>query len=99
MGVAGVLEFGGGLLMVVGFLVRPAAVVLLLEMLVAYFIAHVPRGAVPIQNGGELALLYGAIFLFLAAHGAGPLSVDEWSARRVPHERRHVRDRRTQAAA
>ena len=45
-------------------------------MFVAYFMAHAPEGAVPIQNGGELALLYAFTFLFVAAHGAGAYSLD-----------------------
>ena len=76
IGLAGVLEFFGGLLMVLGLFTRPVAVVLVLEMLWAYFQAHMPRGGAPIQNGGELALLYGLVFAFFAAFGAGPFSVD-----------------------
>jgi putative oxidoreductase len=77
LGVAGILEFFGGILLVIGLATRPVAGVLLLEMLAAYAIAHLPRGAVPVQNGGELALLYALIFAFLAVAGAGPFSVDE----------------------
>jgi putative oxidoreductase len=66
MGVAGVLELVGGLILVLGFFTRPVALILAGEMLVAYVIAHLPRGAVPLQNGGELALLYALIFIFLA---------------------------------
>jgi len=76
MGLAGVLECGGGLLLVFGLLTRPVAVVLLLEMLYAFTTAHLPKGGAPIQNGGELALLYALIFAFLAGNGAGPASVD-----------------------
>lgn len=76
MGLAGVLEFVGGLLILVGFLTRPVALVLALEMIAAYAIAHMPRGGAPIQNGGELALLYVLVFLFLMANGPGPLSID-----------------------
>jgi putative oxidoreductase len=66
MGVAGGLELVGGLLLVLGVFTRPVALILGGEMLVAYVIAHLPRGPVPLQNGGELALLYALIFLFLA---------------------------------
>jgi putative oxidoreductase len=52
-------------------------VVLLVEMVVAFFLAHFPRGGSPMQNGGEIPLLYAWVFAFLAAHAAGPLSVDE----------------------
>jgi putative oxidoreductase len=66
MGVAGVLELVGGVLLILGLFTRPVALVLAGEMLVAYVIAHLPRGPVPLQNGGELALLYALIFIFLA---------------------------------
>jgi putative oxidoreductase len=82
MGVAGVLETFGGLLIVLGLLTRPVALVLVLEMLGAYVIAHLPRGGWPIENGGELALLFALIFAFFAANGAGPWSLDERRARR-----------------
>ena len=83
MGLAGVLELVGGLLIVIGLFTRPIAVVLVLEMIAAYFIAHMPQGGFPVQNGGELALLYALVFLFLAATGAGPWSVDDSLARRT----------------
>ena len=76
MGLAGVLEFGGGLLIAAGFFTRPVAVLLLGEMLTAFFMAHFPGGGWPIENQGELALVYAAIWAFLAAHGAGIWSVD-----------------------
>ncbi|HUR95263.1 MAG TPA: DoxX family protein [Gemmatimonadales bacterium] len=76
MGLAGILETGGGLLLVLGLFTRPVALLLAGEMLVAYFQAHFPRGAVPMENGGEVPLLYLLIFLFLAANGAGPASLD-----------------------
>lgn len=76
MGVAGVLEFFGGILILVGLFTRPVAFVLAGEMAVAYLIAHVPQGLMPIQNGGELALLYCAVFLLLMTMGPGSLSVD-----------------------
>ena len=76
MGVAGILELGGGALIVAGLLTRPVAVVLALEMVAAYFMAHHPKGGWPLQNGGELPLLYAVSFVFLAAHGAGRWSID-----------------------
>lgn len=85
MGLAGILEFFGGLLIAIGLATRPVAAVLFLQMLVAYFQAHMPQGAVPILNGGELALLYALIWAFLVGNGAGPLSVDAALAgRRAP---------------
>ena len=76
LGAAGVLEFVGGLLLIVGLFTRPVALVLLLEMLVAFATVHFPMGGSPMQNGGELALLYALIFAVLLVHGAGPFSID-----------------------
>ena len=82
MGLAGVLEVFGGLAITLGVLTRPVAVVLALEMLIAYVYAHVPQGAVPYVNGGELALLYMCVWIFLAGNGAGQFSVDRALASR-----------------
>jgi putative oxidoreductase len=76
LGVAGILELVGGVLIVVGLFTRPVAAILALEMLAAIAIAHLPRGGAPIQNGAELPLLYALIFIFLAVAGPGPYSVD-----------------------
>lgn len=76
MGLAGVLEVFGGLLIAIGLFTRPVAMVLAAEMLVAFVYAHVPQGLVPYVNGGELALLYMVVWIFLATNGAGPASVD-----------------------
>ncbi|MBX6366020.1 MAG: DoxX family protein [Gemmatimonadetes bacterium] len=76
LGVAGVLEFVGGLLVAFGLLTRAVAFVLAGEMAVAYFLQHATHGPWPILNRGEPAVLYCFIFLFLAAHGAGPFSLD-----------------------
>lgn len=78
MWVAGILEWWGGLLVVLGLFTRPVALILSAQMLIAYFIAHLPQGPVPIQNGGEPALLFFAIFLYIAAHGGGAFSIDGW---------------------
>jgi putative oxidoreductase len=74
--VAGVLETFGGLLLFVGLWTRPVAFLLSGEMAVAYFRAHAPRSFWPILNGGELAALYAFLFLYLAAAGGGPWSLD-----------------------
>ena len=76
IGVAGVLEFCGGLFVLIGLFTRPIAFILSGQMAVAYFIAHAPRGLLPIINGGELAVLYCFVFLYLAFAGAGPWSFD-----------------------
>ncbi|SRR5690606_16209389 len=75
-GLAGVLEVFGGLLIVLGLFTRPVALVLIVEMLAAYIIAHLPQGFWPILNGGEPALLYAAIYLFMAAAGSGRFAID-----------------------
>ena len=79
MGLAGVLEVAGGLLIGVGLFTRPTAFVLSGFMAVAYFMAHAPQGNVlaPMLNGGELAALYSFIFLLFVFTGAGVLSLDE----------------------
>ena len=82
MWVAGVLELFGGALMLLGLFTRPVAFVLSGEMAVAYYLAHFPRGRWPILNGGELAVLFCFIWLFFAAAGPGPWSVDAIVRRR-----------------
>ena len=75
-GLAGILELVGGLLMLVGLFTRPVAFLLSGEMAVAYFMAHFPSSPYPVLNGGEVAILFCFNFLYLAAAGAGPWSVD-----------------------
>ncbi len=77
MGLAGVMEFFGGLLVVAGLWTAPVAALLALQMLVAYFMAHAGQGLIPVENNGELALLYMAAFAFLAVSGSGPASLDK----------------------
>ncbi|MGR3628592.1 MAG: DoxX family protein [Sulfitobacter sp.] len=75
-GIAGVIELIFGVLLVIGLLSRLSAFILSGLMAVAYFIAHMPQGFFPMLNGGELAALYSFGFLYLAAAGPGPWSVD-----------------------
>ncbi|HSH46938.1 MAG TPA: DoxX family protein [Longimicrobiales bacterium] len=82
MGLAGVIELVGGLLLLIGLLTRPVAALAAVEMVVAYFMAHMPQGGFPIENQGELALLYALIWAYIAVAGAGPASVDDVLARR-----------------
>jgi putative oxidoreductase len=77
-GVAGLLELVGGFLLLLGLFTRPVAFVLSGLMASAYFIAHAPDDFWPIVNRGELAALYCFVFLYLAAAGGGPWSVDRW---------------------
>ena len=73
---AGVLELIGGTLIVLGLFTRPVAFVLSGLSAAAYFIAHFPQGFFPAANGGEAAMLYCFIFLYLAAAGGGVWSAD-----------------------
>ncbi len=82
-GLAGILEFGGGLLLAVGLFTRPVAFILAGEMAVAYFIAHLPQGFWPIMNRGELAMFYCFTWLFFFANGPGRYSLDVWWAGRA----------------
>ena len=78
IGLAGVLELVGGALVLIGLFTRLAAFILSGEMAFAYFMGHASKGhaLVPMLNGGELAVLYCFVFLFLAVAGAGAWSVD-----------------------
>ena len=76
VGLAGVIEFFGGGLIALGLFTPYVAVIASGEMAFAYFLAHAPRGSWPIVNRGELAMLYSFLFLYIAARGAGPLSLD-----------------------
>lgn len=82
MGLAGILEFFGGLLLLLGLFTRPVAFILSGLMAVAYFMAHAPGGFWPIVNRGELAVLYCFVLLYLAAAGPGPWSLDNLLWRR-----------------
>ncbi len=76
IGVAGLLELAGGLLVLAGLFTRPAAFILSGQMAVAYFMAHASRGFWPLLNGGELAVLYCFLFLYLSVAGGGPWGLD-----------------------
>lgn len=77
LGAAGIIEFTCGLLVAIGLLTWLAAFIASGEMLFAYYLAHMHRAVLPIQNGGELALLYCAAFLFIATRGPGIFSVEK----------------------
>jgi len=85
MGVAGILEVFGGLLLLLGLFTRPVAFILAGEMAVAYFRSHAPEGFWPILNRGELAALYCFLFLYFAAAGGGPWSLDALRSRARSH--------------
>lgn len=88
MGLAGTLEFFGGMAIILGLFMRPVAFVLSGEMAFAYFLGHVARNESLWwwANRGELPVVYCFIFLFLSALGAGTLSVDAWLKRRKAAE-------------
>jgi putative oxidoreductase len=80
---AGVIELIGGVLLAIGLFSRTTAFILSGELAAAYWIGHASRGFFPIVNAGELAALYSFVFLYLAAAGPGPWSVDYlWSGER-----------------
>jgi putative oxidoreductase len=71
-----VLEFVGGILLVLGLFTRPVAFILSGEMAVAYWMAHAPQSFFPVLNGGDSAILYCFVFLYLAAAGGGAWRVE-----------------------
>jgi putative oxidoreductase len=76
LGLAGALEIVCGGLVAIGLFARVAAFIASGEMAVAYFMSHAPRAFFPLANGGELAILYCFVFLYIALEGGGPWSVD-----------------------
>ena len=76
MGVAGVIETIGAPLLILGLFTRPVAFILAGQMAVAYFHTHLPRDWFPLLNGGEITVTYCFLFLWLAAAGPGPWSLD-----------------------
>ena len=75
-GLAGVLEVFGGTLLLIGLHTRPVAFLLSGEMAVAYFQVHAPQGFWTVVNGGQAAVFYCFLWLYLSAAGAGPWSID-----------------------
>ena len=75
-GFVGVLELGGGLLLLLGLFTRPVSFLLSGELAAAYFMAHAPQGFWPLLNQGELAALYSFVFLYLAVAGGGAWALD-----------------------
>jgi putative oxidoreductase len=75
-GVAGMMEIVGGILLVFGLFTRPVALLLSGEMAFAYWMSHAPRNVYPILNGGDGAILYCFVFLYLAFAGGGAWSLD-----------------------
>ena len=86
--IGAILELGGGLLLLAGHFTRPVAFILSGEMAVAYWMFHAPRNLYPTLNGGDAAILYCFIFLYLAFAGPGPWSGDAQPRRDGAHLRR-----------
>ena len=89
-GFAGPLEVIGGLLIALGLLTRTSAFILCGEMAVAYFTRWAPRGFWPITNGGEEAVIFCFVFLWLVTTGPGPWSLDHLLQRKTKHTRADV---------
>ena len=83
LGAAGLIETVGGALMILGLFTRPVAFILSGEMAIGYFRTHAPRGFWPLLNGGEITVFYCFLFLWFAAAGAGPWSVDRLLGRKT----------------
>lgn len=84
MGLAGIIEFFGGLAIALGVLTSFVAFFTAGEMVVAYCMVHLPRGWWPIENNGELAVLYFFGFLVIATKGSGSFSLDRVLWKRAP---------------
>jgi putative oxidoreductase len=84
---SGIIEFGGGILLLVGLLTQVTAFVIAVEMVVAYVRVHVPRGPWPLVNRGELAVVYCFLLFYMASVGGGSLSLDRVIATRRRAER------------
>lgn len=82
MTLAGVIEFGGGVLIAVGLYAGYAAFIASGQMAAAYFMAHAPNGFWPIINQGEMAALYCFVFLFIATRGSGRYSLEAMALKR-----------------
>lgn len=76
LGLAGLIELAGGLLIMLGLFAGYAGFVCSGQMAVAYFMVHAPQGLMPIENKGELAALYAFLFLYIACKGSGVWSID-----------------------
>ena len=74
--IAGMLELIGGALLVAGLFTRPVAFILSGQMAVAYWMAHAPQSPFPALNGGDAAILYCFVFLYIFVAGPGPWSLD-----------------------
>ena len=86
MGIGGLLELVGGLLLLVGLFTRPVAFVLSGMMAVAYWMFHAPGNLFPTLNGGDASILYCFVFLYLVFAGGGSWSLDALLGRKAKAE-------------
>jgi putative oxidoreductase len=84
LGAQGCLEIAGGMMIIVGLFTRPVAFVLAGDMAFAYFMVHFPKNVFPALNGGDTAILFCFVFLYMAAAGGGVWSIDAARARQTP---------------
>ena len=80
-----VIEVVGGLLVLLGFLTRPAALIMSGEMAYAYWTVHAPQSTFPANNGGDAAILFCFVFLYIAAAGPGEWSIEHQRTKKVVH--------------
>ena len=80
-GLGGILELVGGLLLILGLFTRPVAFVLSGMMAIAYWMFHAPGSVYPVQNGGELAIMFCFVFLYLVFAGPGAFALDNGRSR------------------
>ena len=85
-GLAGTIELVGGVLLVIGLFTRPAAFILSGEMAAAYFMDHLPKGFIPLLNGGNEAVIYCFVFFYIFFAGPGPWSADAVRDSPLTHE-------------
>lgn len=85
--VAGMIELFGSLFLLVGLFSRPVALLLCGEMAIGYWMVHAPKDPYPMLNGGESAVLFCFVFLYLAFEGPGPWSADAVMKRRLADQR------------
>jgi putative oxidoreductase len=76
MGLAGIIEFAGGILLIIGLFTRPVAFICAGFTAVAYWMAHAPQSFFPVQNGGDAAILFCFVFLYVFVAGPGAWSLD-----------------------
>lgn len=87
MGIGGLIEFVGGVLVLLGLFTRPAAFLVAGEMAVAYWMFHAPASVFPVLNGGDAAILYCFVFLLFVFTGSRVWSIDQlWAKDHRQHE-------------